>query len=98
MRVALRYVGRKPRGQRNLVHPVERRPYQFFADRALPATPVDETWAKELVAMKDKEGRALFIAEPLVAETVNVRCKRCDAEFSNKGFLLAHLRKEHKRK
>lgn len=27
-----------------------------------------------------------------------IKCKKCEAEFENKGLLLAHIRKEHPKK
>ena len=100
MSVALRYIGRKPRGQRNLRHPVSGQVHSFFTERKYPATVVDDEWATTLLFMQDKGGRPLFSSEEPLAEpspvSKTVRCKQCDATFTNQGLFLAHVRKEHK--
>lgn len=104
MTVALRYIGRKPRGQLNLLHPVEKRAYQFFTDRKFPATQVDDEWGKRLLDMRDKIGNPAFQEEYPKAHLVfkagpkTIRCKQCDSQFTNQGLFLAHVRKEHKAK
>ena len=103
MTVALRYIGRKPRGQLNLLHPVEKRAYQFFTDRKFPAVQVDDGWGEKLLKMRDKIGNPAFkveapLSEPVVKAQKTIRCKQCDSQFTNQGLFLAHIRKEHKAK
>ena len=94
MSIALRYIGRHPRGQRTLFRGGEC--YQFYSAASVAPTEVDDAWAKELLEMRDKEGQSIFVPEMSPQVQRAVQCKQCKIEFVNKGHLLAHIRKEHK--